>query len=395
VRDVTFRALVFGSAVILFLLAPACRGQDRTAPTKLKIALYNASREAFQKHIEASWNRTHPAGPGLEFVAWDCYSALPTDGLEVFELDALFLDEIVHGDFASQLSPEEIAHSDDLLPFALEGSKVDGKIYGIPRLSCAPLLFYRTDDQKLAAAVGIDDLYKEIGDTKPNEEPPAGRGLLMDLTGGTTCACLYLDALADTRKVYTVPLDMPPVAELDKDVLKHLHELAAMAGKSALEETPLGKKHQQLFSDGRGRAFVGYSECLHDLSADARKAVHVRDLPLGPSNAENLFFVDTICVSRKLTPERRKLAVELANLCASAEEVLEVLRPAKEAAPLYYFPARKSVLDDASLHKSAPLYDELSNIILHDPKAFRLGADVRKWLKDTKGTIKKDIQGSP
>ena len=76
------------------------------------------------------------------------------------------------------------------------------------------------------------------------------------------------------------------------------------------------------------------------MAADLR----VRDLPMADQNKVNNLFVDMLGVNARLRGKRRMLAVELANLCASRDTLLECLLPSGDKPSQYLLPVRASVL---------------------------------------------------
>ena len=234
----------------------------------------------------------------------------------------------------------------------------------------------------LLAAVGTND----TGMSKP----PKNTGLLIDLSGGTTCACYYLDGLADKLGTYSVSPRLPDGDRLDKEVLGTLRSLTKMAGREQANDKECAEQHAGWFADGHGRAFVGWTERLTKLPAGMHKDLAVRPLPLAKSNAVNLVYVDMLAVNPNLEGRRRSLAIEFANLAASREVVMESFLTPDPATknPQYLLPVRKSVMTDDAFLKAAPLYKDIAFVVTDRPKAFRLGSDVRQWLAGAKRPIR-------
>src|SRR5262249_26463608 len=184
-------------------------------------------------------------------------------------------------------------------------------------------------------------------------EPEKGKGLLIDLTGGTDCACLYLDAVADTTGRYSLRPKLPPAAELDNQGLNDLRLLARMAGKAQatfVEPSGPPRKRPAGFGGGRGGVFVGYSERLYFTPRSRHEGLRVRALPMDDDNRVNLFFVDMLAVSSGARGERRRLALELIDVCTARETMLECLLPRDDdTSSQYLLPVRASVLRDETL----------------------------------------------
>ncbi len=252
----------------------------RQRPLRISLFPYVPDPALIQQIISKRWKQLHPDVP-LEFVdgsKFDSYKQDPPDDLDVFEFDSIGLEYYVRNNFVSPLSQDEVQQSEDILDFAWKGSLVDGRVYAIPRLACTYVLIYRKDDKELAEAVGLPGLHKVLGDGprklmegQKEPVPEDGKGLLIDMSGGTDCACLYLDAFADLTGKYTVRPKLPTAIELDTGGLNDLRLLARTAGKpQALFTEPYGAppKRPAWFGAGKGRALVGYSERLYFIPKD-------------------------------------------------------------------------------------------------------------------------------
>lgn len=407
--------LLAGSAVAV-LSTTAASGDDPPAKPKqpLRISLfpYVPNQKLIQDTIAKRWSAVHSDIP-LQFVelptrdrpGFDSYKDDPPDNLDVFEFDAIGLEYYVRNNYVTPLSLVEVKDSEDILDFAWKGSMVDGRVYAIPRLACTYVLIYRKDDAAITNAVGLPGLYKVLGDG-PKELPKGqtepvpedGKGLLIDMSGGTDCACLYLDAFADVSGKYSARPKLPTAIDLDTGGLNDLKLLARMAGKPhALFPEPYAAppkpmplpKRPAWFGAGKGRAFVGYSERLHFIPKDTHANLRVRDLPMADENRVNNLFVDMLGVNSNLRGERRKLAIELANLCAAKATVLECLTPSDDRPSQYLLPVRASVLGDKDLLAKAPLYGDLAKLLdtTTRPRAFRIGPEYRDWLDLNKRLI--------
>jgi thiamine pyridinylase len=278
-------ALVLAGAATVALVATPTPDADPTATPKqpLRISLfpYVPNPMLVKELIAKRWSQDHSDVP-LVFVDlpdFDSYKHDPPENLDVFEFDAIGLEYYVRNNFVTPLSFDELKDSEDILDFAWKGSMVDGRLYAVPRLACTYVLIYRKDDTAITNAIGLPDLYKVLGDG-PKELPKGqtepvpedGKGLLIDMSGGTDCACLYLDAFADVSGKYSVRPKLPTAIDLDTGGFNDLRLLARMAGKpQALFPEPYAAppkpmpppKRPAWFGAGKGRAFVGYSERLY------------------------------------------------------------------------------------------------------------------------------------
>jgi uncharacterized caspase-like protein len=148
-------------------------------------------------------------------------------------------------------------------------------------------------------------------------------------------------------------------------------------------------KRPAWFACGKGRALVGYSERLYFIPNDVHAQLQVRDLPMADQNKVNNLFGDMLGVNARLRGQRRKLAIELANLCASKDTLLECLMPTSQKPCQYLLPVRSSVLTDAQPLSKAPLYKDLGKLLdaSTNPRTFRIGPEYRDWLELNKRLI--------
>ena len=161
---------------------------------ELTVALYPyvPRSDQFKTVLENSWSAVYP-NITLKFVDWDCYSADPPDDLDVFVFDAIYFDAFLTSGYLSKLAPEEINNIDDFLDYAIDGCKAGDNYYAIPQLGCGSALFYKKNDTSLSEAKTLNEVVTALGEcTYDGEVPPENVGLMVDLSGGTTCACLYL-----------------------------------------------------------------------------------------------------------------------------------------------------------------------------------------------------------
>jgi thiamine pyridinylase len=379
---------------VIALTPVVAAGEDPDRTLNVALYPYVPSPEGIQEVIRGHWEARHP-DVELRFLEWDGgYGEDPPPEADVFEADALMLDHLVANNFAARIDLEEMDRVDDFYDFALRGSMVRGEPYGIPRLACHPVLMYRHGDAEVEVAEGIDELFRVIGeDADEAVWPPRGEGLLIDLTGGTTCACYYLDALADTLDTFSNDQPLPSASELEEGVLDRLRLLTRMAGEEQAGcEECYGQRAEQ-FAAGHGRALIGWTERLAKMPLATHEGIRIRPLPLADDDGVNLVFVDTLMINSTLVGERRGLAIEFAKLASSPAVMVETLlvKDEETGSPQYLLPVRRSVMEDRRLRGEAPLYRQLEASLEDRPRAFRLGPGARYWLERTKGAIRSAI----
>ncbi|OWK34908.1 thiamine pyridinylase [Fimbriiglobus ruber] len=365
--------------------------------TKLKVALFSlVDSNLMQEVLRAMWREKHPTVE-LKFVGWDSYKQDPAEGVDVFEYDAIFLDYMVKNGLVAKLDKSEVKDAEDFFDFAVAGSKVGGDFYGIPRIACTPVIFYRAGDEAIEKAKSIEELHKILGDRLDAPlEPKENEGLLINLSGSTSCACYYLDAVSDGSGTYSPMPALPEATKLDATALKNLQRLTRMGGREQVkfeDKVWTDDKRSEWFAQGKGRAMVGWTERLSAIPVEQHAKLKYRPFPLAESNAVNLLYVDMLSVSPKLDEGRKKLALEFANFAASKDAVMATFlaRNAKTSSPQYLLPVRKSVAESTELRTEAPFYNDLVSILNEKPQAFRIGDSSRKWLADNRKAIQATI----
>ncbi len=398
--------LFFGTliAALFFTFPPALSAEE------LNVALFQwvPRLEQFEKVIEEEWGKLHPDVP-LTFVKWDSYDTDPPATLDVFVFDGIFLTYFVQQGFLEPIMPTGIDQFDDLLPFVREGTRVDGRYYGIPQLACTGFFFCRgKDDQDCRTCIHspgtLADIYKYIGNNDAPDcvVPAPDSGLLMNLGGGTTCSLLYLDAVQDITGHYTANPTLPPPhpGALDPAAITNLQLVVKMTGESQGRfSATQAYQRAGWFSSNSGKALVHYSESSWRMWYLSRDALLTKIMPLGPKPV-NLLYVDIAGIKRGLKEPKKKLALELANLITGTDTMVKCLKPwgdGPDQSLQYLLPVRTSVfnvmfhLDDSGLYKKFFAVLQADN-----PKVYRIGAGLKKWFESgIKDVIKAAIYKSP
>ena len=356
--------------------------------------------EQFRNAISNEWNKIHP-DIQLKFLSdneWDGgYEMNPSAATDVYVFDATYLNYFMSQNLLEPIGSQEIQGLSDFLPYSSEGVKFGDKYFAIPQLGCASLLFYNKYDAAMASVATVADLSKTLNQcTYTSRIPPDRRGLMVDMSGSTTTAMMYLNATYDLNGIYPFPL--PPMqTDVNKTAINNLRTVLNTG--SILNATkPTDNPYQDAvwLSNGWGRAYVGYSESMSQMSEAERSQIAFKIMPLADNRQNNPpFYADVIGINTT-TNQRgtRQLAVELANLMASQKTMIESIDQQGSLPPQYLLPTRKSVLDD--LAQRYPIYQNLSNMISStNPIMFKLDENSRDWLGSMKKTIQGDVLSNP
>jgi thiamine pyridinylase len=363
--------MVFSFGLFPFSVLAASNHQ---APTTINVALYGyvPDTERFEKAVKNAWNAIEP-NVQLNFVDWDCYEEEPNQNLDVFVFDSIYLQHYVSEGYLLPIAPNEIQNKDDLLPFALSGTTMNGNIYALPQIICTNLLYYRKNDTQIQNVNTVTDLYQILGDRQTNTIIPApNEGLLFDMSGGTTKVCLYLDALIDQTGLYTTYTQLP--TSFKPQVVSYLEMFQSMAGKAQANYYPDNNDayiRGKWFSEGKGRTYLGYTEAMSTMG-DFVNDIDFKTISYSRFDNIPIFYGDVIGI----------------NAIGATDTMVDALSPDQNNPyPQYLLPARESVYDTMNL--TYPIYGKLHTIATNPAnKLFLIGPEINEWMPNAKSVIK-------
>jgi thiamine pyridinylase len=241
---------------------------------------------------------------------------------------------------------------------------VDGTAYALPQLLCTYLLFARKDDAVVSNVRNICELYQVIGSIGGNGIPPAdGEGLLLSLPGAASKAFWVLETRIDVEQAYSEWVTFPDAGDLDANIVSYLQMLRDMAGDGQLSYvSPDGDAYIRgaWFAQGRGRAFIGFSETMSAMGDAAEDMVFHR-ISLSDQEDIPMLYSDIASVNASISDDKRPLAVELVNVITGTQAMVASLAAEQEGQnPQYLLSARSSVYD--VLAKDYPIYGDLKGI---------------------------------
>lgn len=377
--------------------APSTPEPTQNPNTTLTVALYGyvPDVERFENAVRSEWQKVEP-NIDLSFVSWDCYETEPTDDLDVIVFDGLYLQHYIKEGFLLPIPDGKISDKSDLLDFAINGCTIDGTVYAIPQIICTNLLYYRSGDSEVANANTVDTLYSIVGDRRTTELiPENNEGLLIDMSGGTTKVCFYLDALIDHNQEYTDYKQLPDPNDWNEDIVTRLKNLQKMAGVESASYWPDDNDayiRAKWFQEGHGRAYIGFTEAM------SKMGNYVNDIDfklLSYCEHSNIpiFYGDLVGVNSSVASGKKDAAIKLADMVAASDTMVNAISPdANNQYPQYLLPARKSVYD--RMGSTYPIYEELKDIAYNPQnKLFLLGENANSWLEEAKGKLSDILSG--
>lgn len=362
-------------------------------PPELVLALYPyvPRLEQFKQSIEAKWKTVEPNVTLKILEDWDGgYDQDPPDNVDVYVFDAIYLNYFKSKGLLLPLKKNEIEGKEDFLSYALNGVQSDGKFYAIPQLGCTNILFYRDTDTALKNATNLADIYQTIGQCSYTSKiPPDARGLMIDMGGGTTNACLYIDALASVKNVFPVP-QPENEQQVNPQAMANLRTLLKMASYDNVTQQE-SYEAASWFSSGYGRAVVGFTESMSAMSPETLDRIDFKVMPLSDNDKKSLFFADVIGIHPNVEKRgTRQLAVKLANLLASSENMVDSIEADESGQPQYLMPARHSVFSQLAKYRN---YQKMEELVTNaNPVLFTLDGNAKKWLASMKGVLKNKVR---
>lgn len=382
------------SIIIMISLFTSCDGTDIITTSQeniiLNVALYNyvPDLERFKQVVETEWQKVEP-NIKLNFVEWDCYESMPSDNLDVFVFDSIYLKDFFNGGYLLPLSENDINNKEDILDYALAGCKIDSSYYGIPQIMCTNLLFYRKDDDEIAQQNTVRGLYDVIGDRKTSDViPEPGEGLLIDMSGGTTKSCQYIDTFVDHSQVYNGYYQLTETPNFNTEAMDYLKLLVKMGGKSQVEYYSDDEPYIRAdwFKNGHGRASIGYAESMA-VMGDFINEIDFKLFSLCEHNNIPLFYCDIVSINSKIG-DKKDAAIKLANVITAAETMITAVATNEiNKYPQYLLPARNSVYEE--LAKDFKVYEKLHKIVkIDNGELFLISPNVNDWISTNKGRLK-------
>lgn len=354
---------------------------------ELKVALYPyvPRIDQFKTVISENWKLVQPDVKITWVEGWDGgYDNDPKEEYDLFVFDATYLTYFINQGWLMGLDKSEIEEIQDFLPFAINGMNKDGKYWAIPQLACTEYLIYQKEDEELNRASKVSEVVSALGiNTYYDLKPPKEIGMMMDFSDDTTDANYYVKTLAEIKDEF--PLTLPEEqSQIKKAVIDKLRNTRSTASLPNAEYSGESYKRGEWYGENHGRAYVGFSESLSKIDSDKLANIQMKVMPWSDNSegiASPLFYCDVVGINPK-TAERntKELAIQLANLMASAPVIVGCFKSIDSEGPQYLTPVRQSVMTE--LANTYPAYKTIQNAVNSsgEPILFDLGKDSRIWL---------------
>ena len=337
------------------------------SPDTLTLALYPyvPDIERFKSAIREEWNQHHPEIQ-LEFSDWDCYSGTLPENADVFVYDGVYMNHYMEQGILLPLAENEIEDMDDFYPFVTDTFAANEVFYAVPEFLCSEFLYTRKVDSELASVENIRELYDVLGELDPDAAGllPLNEGLLVSIPTRLNASFWIVQALVDAKQA--APEEIFPLSPsiIPSEAAESLWMIRKMAG---IEDMTLQVENNgpyiygEWFTDGVGRAYIGFSEAMSVMGESADE-MDVRLYSMTKEKNIPLFYADLASVNANISEEKRGAAVELLNIITGTDVLVRASSPVNEEQSYQYLlSARKSVYDE--LGQKDNIYSELETMV--------------------------------
>lgn len=156
-----------------------------------------------------------------------------------------------------------------------------------------------------------------------------------------------------------LPLSKADIKDID-DFFPFAIE-ASTTGETIYTENNSPYIFGEWFTDGVGRAFIGFSEAM-SVMGDSTDEIDFHLYSMTEEPNIPLFYMDAASVNANISQEKRALAIELLNLITGTDILVRASSPNEpDQSHQYLLSARKSFYD--IMEKKDPIYTELQTFV--------------------------------
>ena len=262
----------------------------------------------------------------IEFRHWDCYHEIPdTDG-DLYCYDACVMSALVDKGIIRVLP--EIIDTDKVFDWILDRSKIMGKTYGFPFMTCANVLICRKKDYT-----------------------PANN--IFEIEGG-------LSAPLKSMLGYYSVLAFCNYQDSGEGIINTIERIfRAMGGHEAFEDSKLdAEKVIDKFRSGKSRYLLGFTENLRFLDQD-EYVVQLANLSENAVNEMPLFMTDFISMGYSTSGEKLLDCLDIMEIVTDSSFVRDLC--SGEDGLEYMMPADKTLYPVFA--ELDPVYEQLYDLV--------------------------------
>ncbi len=353
--------------MVMVVISGHTQGQPRKTQLTVLLYPYVPDYKHIRRVVESEFESRHE---NIDIIIseqnWDYYNASGLDkNYDIYELDTVFLADFIKAGRVRELDLTRLHIRNDSLPFCLEASQYDDKLYGVPHWVCALFLFHLKNDREVQSVTSRASLVNAIGKT-----PQKGRGLLLYMGEQYTLGELYVDCLFDLGLTVKETMATLETGTLYSPAVMAMKELLSLTdhGISRSEKLfnvwPPIQTHE--FTHARGRALVGYSERMYYILKEIERPteptpvldpanITVSIFNQGMESTTSLAWVDTFVLNSQLSKEKVDAAYKFLNFISSDALYIKKLLP-HDSPPLYLLSPYEKTYTLSEFAEAAPLY---------------------------------------
>jgi thiamine pyridinylase len=376
---VALRGAVLAGA-LFFLNGGACVVAAPLPHRELRVAIYPfvPDKESYFSLVKTDFEAKHPdirlsiVDLSDNYYNESAPNAITTTDADVLEVDSVLLDDLISSGRIQAMPSSMNIRADMFAPVARGAMKSGPEVFSIPHWLCTNYLFVVRQDT-LTHARTLQELMSAIAPSHPS-----GAGLLLDLKGQGTLGELYLEVVLDRDRSLDRAARHLISAHPDGAAEQVLESLRRMCDDGLCRDDQHHREedaYPRLFAQGRGRAFLGYSESLYYIDKESRTCtgagcvtpsrIAVLPPPLSARRARPFAWVDGFTIAKSCTEQCLLDAVTFIQDAAGVESVRAQLTASGSSSPRYLLPAIEALYSDKALLASAPLYPDLYLAVRH------------------------------
>ena len=286
---------------------------------------YLSNSDRFRTLLEERFRNTGHTRK-IEFRYWDCYHEVPdTDG-DIYAYDACAMSALVDKGIIRVLP--EIIDTSKVFDWILDRSRIRGKIYGFPFMTCANVLICRKKDY-----TPINNIFEIEGGLSAPLKSMIGYYNVLAFCNYQDCGEGSLNAIAGIFR--------------------------AIGGHKAFEESKLdAEKVINKFRSGECRYLLGFTESLRFLERD-EYVVQLANLSENVVNEMPLFMTDFISMGRSTSGEKLLDCLDMMEIVTDSSFIRDLCTG--ENGLEYMLPADKTLYPVFA--ELDPVYEQLYDMV--------------------------------
>lgn len=274
------------------------------------------------------WFRDTEHTRPLEFRSWNCYDEKPGHDGDIYCYDAIVMSTLVDEGYLHVLP--DIIDTSKVFPWILERSRIHGKIYGIPLMTCANMLICKEED------------YFPMSNIFDIPE-----GLAAPLKSMASFYYLYAFCNIQNRK---------------DDIIRTIKQVKKLMSDDTYENSRFANYDgMKRFKNGDCKYIIGFSEDIR-LFDKANYKVQLINMSDTEINEMPLFPVDFASLGKDVSGEKLLDCLDLMEIISNSEFIYDICF--SNGKLQYMLPTDQSLYP--RLAEADPLYNEFFEFLSNE-----------------------------